>query len=351
MPNNMHDGHVHHQKAKEEKAPGDEHDDDHTSHKGHEDHGHEHEHGHGHGHSHGVGHSHAPKDFGKAFFFGIMLNTGFVAAEVIYGLLSNSLALLADAGHNLGDVLGLALAWGASILVKRAPTKKFTYGLRSTSILAALVNASVLLVVTGGIAWEAIQRFRHPNTVEGATVIAIAAVGVVINTATALLFMSGRKGDLNVRAAFMHMAGDAAITLGVVIAGFVMVRTGWVWLDPAVSLVISILVIFATWGLLRESVNLSLHAVPEGIDTEKVRAFLNSVEGVTAVHDLHIWGMSTTETALTAHLVMPGGYPGDSIRSKVTETLKEEFSIGHSTLQIELGNTDEACELSHGQVV
>jgi cobalt-zinc-cadmium efflux system protein len=306
---------------------------------------------HGHGHSHGAGHSHAPKDFGKAFFIGIVLNTGFVVAEVVYGLLSNSLALLADAGHNLGDVLGLALAWGASILVKRKPSKHFTYGLRSTSILAAVINAVVLLVVTGGIAWEAIQRFRHPGTVEGTTVIAIAAIGVVINTATALLFMSGRKGDLNVRAAFMHMAGDAAITLGVVIAGFTMIYTGWTWLDPAVSLAISVLVIFATWGLLRESIKLALHAVPEGIDIEKVKAFLASIDGVTAVHDLHIWGMSTTETALTAHLVMPAGYPGDAKRSAISKNLEKNFSIGHTTLQIESGDVDTICELAPDHVV
>jgi cobalt-zinc-cadmium efflux system protein len=324
----------------------------HDDHAEDQDHGHEgHDHGHDHGHSHGAGHSHAPKDFGKAFFIGILLNTGFVVAEVIYGLLSNSLALLADAGHNLGDVFGLALAWGASILVKRLPSKKFTYGLRSSSILAALINAVVLLVVTGGIAWEAILRFRHPGAVEGKTVIAIAAIGVLINTATALLFMSGRKGDLNVRAAFMHMAGDAAITLGVVISGFAMIYTGWTWLDPAVSIVISLLVIVATWGLLRESVKLALHAVPENIDIEKVKTFLTSAPGVTAVHDLHIWGMSTTETALTAHLVMPGGYPGDAVRNAINEALKEKFSIGHSTLQIETGDAGVFCQFESGHIV
>jgi cobalt-zinc-cadmium efflux system protein len=326
------------------------HDDNHESHEdGHDDH--EHGHAHEHGHSHGAGHSHAPKDFGKAFFIGILLNTGFVIAEVVYGLMSNSLALLADAGHNLGDVLGLALAWGASILVKRLPSKKFTYGLRSSSILAALINAVVLLVVTGGIAWEAILRFRHPSAVEGKIVIVIAAIGVLINTATALLFMSGRKGDLNVRAAFLHMAGDAAITLGVVVSGFVMIYTGWTWLDPAVSLVISLLVILATWGVLRESVKLALHAVPENVDIEKVKAYLTSVAGVTAVHDLHIWGMSTTETALTAHLVMPGGYPGDAARSAINEALNEKFSIAHSTLQIEMGDPEVFCKFESERVV
>ena len=231
----------------------------------HDDHGDDHA-GHDHsGHDH-AGHSHAPKDFGKAFLIGVLLNTGFVIAEVVYGLLGNSLALLADAGHNLSDVLGLLLAWGASVLVKKSPTKRFTYGLRSTSILAALVNAVLLLVVTGGIAWEAISRFRSPTTVEGKTVIVVAAVGVAVNVATALLFMSGRKGDLNVRAAFMHMAGDALIALGVVVSGFVILYTGWQWLDPATSLVIALLVILGTWGLLKDSVNLALQAVPEGVD-------------------------------------------------------------------------------------
>jgi cobalt-zinc-cadmium efflux system protein len=233
----------------------------------------------GHGDSHsshdqGHGHAHAPKDFGKAFLIGVVLNAGFVAAEVVYGILGNSLALLADAGHNLSDVLGLLLAWGASVLVKRAPTKRFTYGLRSTSILAALINAALLLLVTGGIAWEAISRFRHPGEVQGMTVIVVAAVGVVINLATALLFMSGRKGDLNVRAAFTHMAGDAAIALGVVVAGFAILYTGWHWLDPAVSLAIAVLIVIGTWGLLRDSVSLALDAVPAGIDIEKLRRYL-----------------------------------------------------------------------------
>ena len=302
-------------------------------------------------HDHEHGHAHAPKDFGKAFLIGVLLNGGFVVAEVIYGVLGNSLALLADAGHNLSDVLGLLMAWGASILVKRAPTKRYTYGLRSTSILSALINAILLLVVTGGIAWEAILRFRQPEAVAGNTVILVAAVGVVINLATALLFMSGRKGDLNVRAAFMHMAGDAAIALGVVICGFVIVATGWSWLDPAVSVAISALIIFGTWSLLRDSVNLALHAVPEGISIVQVHQYLTSVEGVSEVHDLHIWGMSTTETALTAHLIYPGGYPGDDVRREICERLRTQFGIGHATIQIEVGDTSHACELAPHDVV
>lgn len=302
------------------------------------------------GHDHSTN-AHAPKDFGKAFLIGIILNAGFVATEVVYGILGNSLALLADAGHNLSDVLGLLLAWGASVLVKKAPTKRFTYGLRSTSILAALVNAVLLLVVTGGIAWEAILRFRNPTAVEGETVIIVAAVGVVINVATALLFASGRKGDLNIRAAFMHMAGDALIALGVVVSGFAILYIGWLWLDPATSLVISLLVILGTWGLLKDSVNLALQAVPDGVDTEKVRKYLSSVTGVAEIHDLHIWGMSTTETALTAHLVFPEGYPSDAQRNEICTELKEHFSINHATLQFEKGDSNHPCELAPANVV
>lgn len=290
-----------------------------------------------------------PRTSARHFLIGIILNGGFVAAEVVYGILGNSLALLADAGHNLSDVLGLLLAWGASVLVKRAPTARYTYGLRSTSILAALANATLLLLVTGGIAWEAVLRFRHPSEVEGMTVIVVAAVGVVINVATALLFMSGRKGDLNVRAAFQHMAGDAAIALGVVVAGFAILYTGWHWLDPVVSLVIAVLVIFGTWGLLRDSVALALDAVPAGIDFEKVRGFLAAMPGVSEVHDLHIWGMSTTETALTAHLVFPGGFPGDAKRMEICAELREHFAIHHATIQIEIA--EHTCELAPAHVV
>ena len=303
------------------------------------------------GHDHGHGHVHAPKDFGNAFLVGVVLNGGFVAAEVVFGVLANSLALLADAGHNLSDVLGLLLAWGVSVLVRRAPTKRFTYGLRSTSILAALINAALLLLVTGGIAWEAISRFRHPGDVQGMTVIVVAGVGVVINLATALLFMSGRKGDLNVRAAFTHMAGDAAIALGVVVAGISMLYTGWLWLDPVVSLVIAVLIVVGTWGLLRDSVSLALDAVPAGIDIEKVRGYLASDRGVSEVHDLHVWAMSTTETALTAHLVIPGGYPGDALRNEICAELREHFSIDHATIQVELGDTGQTCELAPAHVV
>lgn len=342
----------------------DHHDHDHHEHEHHEHkhshssgcdhdstHDHDHDHGHGHGHGHRHGHAHAPKDFGRAFLFGIVLNTGFVIAEVVYGILGNSIALLADAGHNLSDVLGLLLAWGASVLVKRIPSTRFTYGLRSTSILAALINAALLLFVTGGIAWEALLRFNHPSQVDGFTVIVVATLGIAINLGTALLFMSGRKGDLNVRAAFMHMMGDAVISAGVVIAGAIILFTGWQWLDPAVSLIISALVILGTWGLLRDSINLALHGVPEGINAVTVRHFLASIDGVTEVHDLHIWGMSTTETALTVHLVMPAGYPGDAFRNDVCSALREQFKIAHSTIQIELADSSHACELASADVV
>ncbi|HEX7648679.1 MAG TPA: cation diffusion facilitator family transporter [Noviherbaspirillum sp.] len=322
----------------------------------HHHHQHEHEHDHddhhGHDHSHGHhGHVHAPKDFGKPFAIGVFLNGGFVIVEAVFGFLSNSLSLLTDAGHNLGDVLGLLLAWGASVLANRRPSARFTYGLRSTSILAALINAALLLLATGAIGWEAVSRLMQPVPVEGGTVTAVAVVGVVINTATALMFMSGRKDDLNVRAAFLHMAADAAITLGVALSGIAIIFTGWQWLDPVTSLVVAVLVIAGTWGLLRDSVNLALHAVPPGIDPAQVQALLASFPGVTEVHDLHIWAMSTTDTALTAHLVCPAGYPGDALHGQIAHELKTRFRIGHSTIQIETGDPAHPCELAPAHVV
>lgn len=324
----------------------------HTAHAS-DDHGHgtAHGHSHGHGHGHSHGHGHAPKNFGTAFAIGIALNTGFVIAEVVYGLMANSLALLADAGHNLSDVLGLLLAWGASVLARRLPSSRFTYGLRSTSILAAVVNAVLLLTVTAGIAWEAIGRFGQPGNVQSMTVIVIAGIGVVINTATALMFMRGGDDDLNIRGAFLHMAGDALISLGVVAAGIVIMYTGWVWLDPAVSLVIALLIVLGTWGLLRDSVRLALQAVPQGMAADKVRAYLESLPGVAAIHDLHIWGMSTTETALTVHLVMPAGFPGDVFNCTVADELQRRFSIGHATMQVETGDAAAPCRLAPDHIV
>ena len=321
-------------------------------HDSHDSHDHDHDHdAHGHSHRHGHGHAHAPKDFGLAFAVGIALNTGFVIAEVVYGLLANSLALLADAGHNLSDVLGLLLAWGASVLARRLPSSRFTYGLRSTSILAAVVNAVLLLTVTGGIMWEAIGRLGHGDTVHSGTVIVIAAIGVVINTATALMFMRGGDDDLNIRGAFLHMAADALISLGVVITGVVIFYTGWVWLDPAVSLVIALLVVLGTWGLLRDSVHLALQAVPVGVDSQRVRGYLQALPGVAQIHDLHIWGMSTTETALTVHLVIPDGPPGDAFVCAVALELETRFAIGHSTIQVETGDITAPCRLSPDHVV
>jgi cobalt-zinc-cadmium efflux system protein len=324
------------------------HDHDHAhAHSAHGDdpgHGHAHAgHDHGHGHGHGHGHSHAPKDFGTAFAIGVVLNAGFVVAEVVYGLRVDSLALLADAGHNLSDVLGLLLAWGASVLVKRASSSRFTYGLRGTSILAALANATLLTLVTGAIAWEAVLRLAHPAAVEGGTVMAVAAVGIVVNLATALLFMSGRKDDLNVRAAFVHMAGDAAIAAGVVVAGFAMLRTGWLWLDPVVSLVIALIVLAATWGLLKDSLALSLQGVPREVDAQAVGRWLAALPGVAEVHDLHIWAMSTTENALTVHLVYPDGFPGDMCLRGICSELREHHAIGHATIQVETGQPGSGC--------
>ncbi|MHB8495727.1 MAG: cation diffusion facilitator family transporter [Casimicrobiaceae bacterium] len=296
------------------------------------------------------GHRDGPADYGRAFAIGVTLNLALVVAQVVYGVLANSVALLADAAHNLSDVLGLLLAWGATILAKRLPNKRFTYGLRSSSILAALGNGAFLLLATGGIAWEAIQRFAHPEPVSGATVIGVAALGIAVNGATALLFMSGRKGDLNIRGAFLHMAADAVVSLGVVLAGIGIVYTGWLWLDPVTSLAISVVIVAGTWGLLRDSVRLALHAVPEGIETERVRAYLAGVPGVAEVHDLHIWGMSTTDNALTAHLVIPTGYPGDAVIMEITKQLDARFNIGHATIQVET-DSSRACALAPDHVV
>jgi cobalt-zinc-cadmium efflux system protein len=304
------------------------------------DHNHRHhldDHDHDHGeHGHGHGHVHSPASFGAAFAIGVALNAGFVIVEAVYGVLGNSVALLADAGHNLGDVLGLLVAWMASVLVKRRPSARFTYGLRSSSILAALFNAVFLLLTIGGISWEALQRLGHPETVSGGTVMIVAAIGIVINGVCAWLFASGRKGDLNLRGAFAHMAADALVSAGVVVAGLVILLTGWRWLDPLVSLVVNAVIVWGTWGLLRDAVGMSMAAVPAEIDPAAVRRFLESRNGVTSLHDLHIWPMSTTETALTCHLVMPSGHPGDAFIHELCEGLAARFKINHTTLQIEL---------------
>ncbi|ABD85652.1 cation diffusion facilitator family transporter [Rhodopseudomonas palustris] len=313
----------------------------------HDDH-HRHAHGAG-GHDH-AGHSHAPKDFGTAFAIGILLNTGFVIGEAAFGYASNSMALVADAGHNLSDVLGLLVAWSAAILSKRPPSQRYTYGLRGSSILAALFNAAFLLVAVGAIGWEAILRLLDPQPVAEITVMVVAGVGIVINGVTAWLFASGRKGDLNIRGAYLHMMADAAVSAGVVIAGLLILLTGWNWLDAVTSLLISAAIFWGTWGLLRDSVAMSLAAVPRGIDPAAVRAYLERCDGVTQVHDLHIWPMSTTEVALTCHLVIPSGPPGDRYLMEIAHRLKQEFAIHHATLQVET-DPASACALAPDHVV
>ena len=308
----------------------------------HPDHSHgDHAGAHGHAHGH-AGHTHAPASFGRAFGVGIVLNIAYVGAEATWGVLGHSLALLADAGHNLGDVLALAGAWTAAALGRRRPSKRFTYGLRRSSILSALSNAIILLVVTGGIAWAAILRLMQPAPVAGKMVMIVAAVGILVNGGTALLFMSGRKHDLNLRGAFLHMASDALMTACVVAAGAAIWLTGWRWIDPAVSLLAAAGIVVGTWSLLRQSLDLALDAVPGGIDPQAVERFLRRLPGVTDLHDLHIWGMSTTETALTAHLVRPGCAIDDSLLASIAGDLAERYGISHATFQIEHG-TDGRC--------
>ena len=301
-----------------------------------------------HHHTHDHGHSHAPANYNRAFAIGIALNVVYIIVEATYGIITDSLALLADAGHNLSDVLGLLLAWGADFLAQRKPTGRHTYGWRKSTTLAALTNAIILLVAMGGVAWEAVQRFSDPLPVAGKTIIIVAAIGVVINTATALLFLSGRKQDLNIRGAFLHMAADAGVSAGVVLAGVVILSTGWLWIDPAVSLIITAIILAGTWGLLRDSFNLALDAVPAGIDPEAVKSYLSDLPGVKGVHDLHIWAMSTSETALTAHLLKPDAGDDDTLIEQAGRELHERFGIDHITIQWErrpeLDHCGGACE-------
>lgn len=314
-------------------------------------HRHAHAHGHAHGHSHaGAGHSHAPADFGRAFAIGIALNIAFVIAEALFGYLGNSMALIADAGHNLSDVLGLAVAWGAAALSKRPPSARYTYGLRGSSILAALFNAVFLLLAVGAIAWEAVLRLFEPEPVASVTMMVVAGIGVGINAATAWLFASGRDSDLNIRGAYLHMAADAGVSVAVVLAGLVILFTGWTWLDPAASLAVSVVIVWGTWGLLRDSTAMSLDAVPRGIDPAAVRSFLTSRTGVAQVHDLHIWPMSTTEVALTCHLLIPTGAPGDGFLIELAHELQHDFGIAHATVQIET-DPQTPCVLAPDHVV
>ena len=311
-------------------------------------HHHHHAHDHDHGHHHGHHHHHAGDTQSRAFAIAVGLNALFVAIEFTYGFIANSTALMADAGHNLSDVLGLLLAWGAAVLAKTKPDQRYTYGLRSTSILAALANSVLLMVACGAIAWEAVQRIVDPPPVAGMTVSVVAAIGVAVNGFSAWLFLAGSKDDINVRGAYLHLAAGAAISLGVVLSGLAIMATGWSWLDPAVSLAIVIVIVMGTWALMRESTQMALAAVPANVDPDAVARFLEEQPGVSEVHDLHIWAMSTTETALTAHLVMPGGYPGDACIDEIVEKLRHDFKIHHCTLQVEEGTTDHGCVLHPG---
>jgi cobalt-zinc-cadmium efflux system protein len=303
-----------------------------------------HDHSSHHNHSHSHSHSHHFETHNKSFAIAVLLNLAFVVIEAIYGVLAGSLALLADAGHNLSDVLGLAMAWAASWLAGRQATERNTYGLRKTTILAALFNALILVAAVGGIAWEAIRRFGAPTEVASVTVMIVAGIGVLINGVTMLLFMSGQQGDLNIRGAFLHMAADTAVSVGVVVAGLIMLFTGQSWLDPLVSLIIATVILIGTWQLLKDSVNLAMDAVPRQIDPARVHARLLELPGVQAAHHLHIWGLSTTETALTVHLVKPDPHCDDELIGQAAAMLEHEFNIGHVTIQWE--RTPSSCPVS-----
>jgi cobalt-zinc-cadmium efflux system protein len=301
-------------------------------------------------HNHDHSHHHAHHGHDRAFAIGAALNLGFVVAEIMFGVLANSMALLADAAHNFGDVLGLLLGWGAAWLARRPPTRRRTYGWGRSSILAALLNATILLIGVGAIGVEAVRRLQSPMPVLESTVILVAAAGIVVNGATALLFLRGRSHDINLRAQFVHMAADAAVSAGVVLAGLLILLTGWLWLDPLTSLAIGAIIVVTTWGLLRESIDLAMDAVPGDVAHDAVQDYLVSVPGVLEVHDLHIWGLSTTQTALTAHLVCADPSAERTLHDVTTE-LRDRFGIGHATLQIETDADAELCRLRPHDVV
>lgn len=294
--------------------------------------------------THNHSHNHAA-NYDRAFIIGIALNVLFVLVEAFYGWQADSLALLSDAGHNLSDVLGLLIAWGGFYLARLRPNQKHTYGWGRATIMAALFNALILLIAIGGIAWEAVSRFSHPVPIQGGIVMLVAAVGVVINGITAWLFMSGNKDDLNLRGAFLHMAADALVSLGVVIAGAIYIWSGWMWLDPAISLVIAVVILLGTWGLLRQSLHLSMDGVPASVELDAVKSYLSALPEVSEVHDLHVWAMSTSEIALTVHLVMRDGHPENDFLNRVAETLHDNFGIEHPTIQIE--TAAQICALSN----
>ena len=314
---------------------------DHSHHAAH-DHGHSHGHGHGHHHHH-----HVPSSHGKAFAIAVTLNVLFVLAETAASFVSGSTALLADAGHNLGDVLSLLLAWGASVLAARPPGPGFTYGLKSSSILAAIANAALLWIALGAVMLETVQRMWQPNEVNGMQVMAVAGAGIVVNAASALLFAKGSKDDLNLRAAFQHLMADAVVSASVVFVGLMVVLTNQNWIDPLASIAITIGLAWASWDILKDAVKMGLLAVPRHIDEAAVKAFLAEQDGVTAVHDLHIWGMSTTECALTAHLVVPEGVTGDAFLRDIGKELEQRFKIHHATIQIETGSDHCSLQTQH----
>ncbi|MGV2288945.1 cation diffusion facilitator family transporter [Trinickia sp. YCB016] len=318
---------------------GDTHDHPSHSHAGH-DHGADGGHHHHHHHAPAPGH-------GRAFAIAVALNITIVVVQVIFGVLAHSTALLADAGHNLSDVLGLLLAWGATWLAKRRPSARFTFGYGSSSILASLANAALLLFASGAIVAEAISRLLNPAPVAGFDVFVVAAIGIVVNGFSAWLFMRGNKDDLNIRGAFLHMAADAAISAAVAVSGLVILATGLSWIDPVMSLLVVAVVVYGTWGLLRDSVHMALAAVPPGVDTQRIHRYLAGQPGVADVHDLHVWALSTTESALSAHLVMPAGHPGDSVLDGMVRTLREQYAMHHATLQVDLGTSEHHCSLEH----
>ena len=304
----------------------------------------------GHDHHHRHAHSHAPSSFGQTFAIAIALNIALVVAQVVYGLYANSLALLADAGHNFGDVMGLAIAWVAFAIADWRPSARFTYRMRAASIMSAMANGLLLLAAVGIIVYEAVQRLFAPESVATGPVIIVAAVAVVINGASAWLLSRGSRSDLNMRGAFLHMAADAGVSVAVIVAAFGIMLTGWQWLDPAVSLLISVVILIGTWRLLRDSVRLALNAAPRDIDPAEVQRYFEGLPGVSGLHDLHIWAISTTETALTCHLVTPGGHPGDAFLQKIAGDLRSRFAIGHATVQIELNDGGE-CALQPDSVL
>ncbi|WP_296059983.1 cation diffusion facilitator family transporter [uncultured Amphritea sp.] len=300
-----------------------------------------------HNHNHNHSHSHQVTNYNRAFAIGIALNLIFVVIEVIYGVLSESLALIADAGHNLSDVFSLVLAWGASYLAKKAATEKRTYGLRKATVMASLGSAILLLIALGGIAWEAINRVSDPAPVEGMTVIVVASIGVVINTLTALLFFSGQKDDLNIKGAFLHMAADAVVSLGVVVAGLFIMFKGWLWIDPVISLVIVAVILAGTLGLLKDSMNYALDAVPDGIDIPELKQYFSGLESVERIHDLHVWPLSTTEIALTVHLVVNTTELDNRFLRDQQQHLHDHYGIAHATLQIESSTDEQRCMLDN----